>query len=113
MILTEPLTLDTLLITVDGALNKRLTQEIRLDVRRGLTFGTRQFVLDVSHLTGIDSEGIEELLVITQDLRKAGGNWEILNPSEPIKDRLEQCGIPSQISVRYAKLATWPGSLME
>ena len=113
MILTEPLTLDTLLITVDGALNKRLTQEIRLDVRRGLAFGTRQFVLDVSHLTGIDSEGIEELLIITQDLRESGGTWEILNPSEPIKDRLEQCDVPSLIPIRYAKLATWPGSIVE
>ena len=113
MILTEPLTLDTLLITVDGSLNKRLTKEIRLDVQRGLAFGTRQFVLDVSHLTGIDSEGIEELLIITQDLRAAGGTWEILNPSEPIKDRLEQCDIPSLIPIRYAELSTWPGSLVE
>ena len=113
MILTEPLTLDTLLITVDGPLNRTVTQELRLAVLRGLAFRTYQFVFDFRDLTSIDSQGIEMLRIIANDVRETGGTWEILNPTDPIKDRLEQCDIPSLAPIRYAKLATWPGSLID
>ena len=100
MILTIPLSAQTLLITVDSILDGTTTQEFRLVVQRALAFGTREFVFDCTKLTGIDTAGTEQLTIIAQLIRKYGGTLELLNPAEPIKDRFEQSHISRVAPIR-------------
>jgi anti-sigma B factor antagonist len=62
--------------------------EIKRTVDQFLSRGTKNFILNLAHVPYLDSAGLGEIIRCYTSLRKNGGNFKLLSPSQRIIDLL-------------------------
>lgn len=88
MVSTEYIADNTLLIQVDGQIDRALVNEIGLLVFRSFRMGMRVFMLNMKRISQYDEQTIAGLALIGKGLRRKGGTWRILWPPFSTWDRL-------------------------
>ena len=67
-------------LTPDGALTEENLPDLEAAVRQARAAGSRQLVLDLSHVPYCDSLGLEFLTDLAETLRGAGGALHLAQP---------------------------------
>lgn len=88
MVTTEYIADNTLLIQVDGQIDRALVNEIGLLVFRSFRLGMTVFMLNMKGISQPDEPTIAGLALIGKGLRQKGGIWRILWPPSSTWDRL-------------------------
>ncbi len=88
MLTTEYIADNTLLIQVDGQIDRALVNEIGILVFRSFRLGMTAFMLNMKRISQPDEQIIAGLALIGKGLRRKGGTWRILWPPSFTWDRL-------------------------
>ncbi len=88
MVTTEYIADNTLLIQVDGQIDRGLVKEIGLLVFRSVRLGMTTVMLNLKQIAQPDESTVAGLALIGKGLRQKGGTWRILWPPSSTWDRL-------------------------
>jgi len=76
-------------VTVSGELTADQADTFRRTCQDRFNTGVRSIVLDMEHLTLIDSAGLELLLWLMEELAERDGNMRLVRPDETVSKILE------------------------
>ncbi len=76
-------------LTLSGDLTADQTDTFRRACLDRLEAGIRDVVLDVEHLTAIDSAGLELLLWLIDEMTDRAGHLKIVNPDDTVQKILQ------------------------
>jgi len=78
---------------VDGPLRAPVDKALVHEVRELMRRGERHFVLDLHRVTQIDAAGVGELVRAYKMTCEANGTFEVLNPSNRVREVLARVGL--------------------
>ena len=79
--------------TLDGRFDAFETEIFRQKIDDALDAGQTNLLVDLSQVTFIDSSGLAELVRGMKRSRQAGGDLQLLQPSNPVAVILELTGL--------------------
>ncbi|MGK5448628.1 STAS domain-containing protein [Streptomyces radiopugnans] len=89
----RPMSDDRFLLVLAGELDHHNADRIVDGVRSALGAGATTVLLDLSHVSFLDSTGITRLLLADRAVRAAGGRLALIAPSEPVRRLLSLTGV--------------------
>jgi anti-anti-sigma factor len=87
-------------LTVSGELTVDQAETLRRACQDRLAAGIRDFVLDVEHMTLIDSAGLEALLWLLDEVSAIQGQLRVVAPDQTIGKILEVTRLDRRFSVQ-------------
>ena len=82
---TQPVSEDTLIITIGDTLNFRNADAFKAALQAPIENGKRQFILDFSGTEVLDSSGLGALLSLYRRVAARGGSVAFANASDPVR----------------------------
>lgn len=99
---------NVLIITLDSVADYANASQIKSDIRDFIKESDRHVILDLTHLTFMDSSGVGVLISVLKSVDEMEGTLSLANPSDDIRfvltmTKIEKL-IPIYASVQEAKL---------
>ncbi len=76
-------------ITLSGELTADKTDKFRRSCGDRFNAGIRDVLLDIEHLTLVDSAGLESILWLSDEVTQRRGHFRLVNPDEQIRKILQ------------------------
>ncbi len=76
-------------LTISGEMTTDQAESFRRSCQERFGAGIRDFVLDLRHMTFIDSAGLEALLWLIDEVSEGGGQLRLVSPDDAICKILE------------------------
>ena len=86
-------------LEVGGELDIATAAQFRRSIGTLLGTGCRQVVVDLSHVTFVDSSGLGALVWAAHRMRSAGGAFSVANPSAEILPTLRMTGVTQILAI--------------
>lgn len=86
-------------LTISGELTADQADAFRRAIGDRFTAGARDFVLNIEHLTLIDSAGLELLLWLLDEVANHGGQVRLVKPDEAVNKILELTRLERRFSI--------------
>jgi anti-anti-sigma factor len=81
------------IVSITGEVNLYSVSQIRKDITKIVDSGVRSLVIDMVHLTYMDSSGIALMANLQKKLKSMNGKFFIINMSDEIKSVLKLAGL--------------------
>jgi anti-sigma B factor antagonist len=86
-------------VTISGELTVDQADAFRRAIGDRFEAGARDFILNIEHLTLIDSAGLELLLWLLDELADRGGQVRLVKPDETVNKILELTRLERRFSI--------------
>jgi len=95
---------DVTVIELQGELDADIAEPLKDAVGETVAAGRKRIVMDMSNISGIDSQGLELLLWIRQSCRQSRTQLKLAGLDETLEKILEITGLQTEFD-RHAELA--------
>jgi anti-anti-sigma factor len=95
---------DVTVIELQGELDGDISEPLKDTVATATAAGRKRVVVDMSNVSGIDSQGLELLLWVRQSCRRSRTQLKLAGLDETIEKILEITGLQTEFD-RHAELA--------
>lgn len=95
---------DVTVVELQGELDADIEESLKDAMAQTVAAGRKRIVVDMSNVSGVDSQGLELLLWVRQYCRQSRAQLRLAGPDETIEKILEITGLQSEFD-RHAELA--------
>jgi anti-sigma B factor antagonist len=89
-------------ITISGELTADQSDSFRRAVGERFTAGVRDIVLDIEHMTLIDSAGLENLLWLIDEVSDHNGQVRLVKPEETVRKVFELTRLDRRFNIHQS-----------
>jgi anti-anti-sigma factor len=90
-------------VTLRGSMNLDNSSELSLFVKTALRGGVRRLLINLEHLSYIDSSGIGLIIQIRKLFKAAGGRFALLNVPPKINEAFDLVNMKEYVSIFYSE----------
>ncbi len=99
---------DTLILKINGAFTKGVTQKILILFERRIILNGSDLTFDLTHVSSIDSAGLGFIFLVAHELRQTRGHTYVINPQPQVRESLEKAGLPSMVHLSPTRIKGTP-----